>query len=479
MSLVSRRSFLKSASALAAGLPPGGRGAAARAQRVVVVGAGLAGLVAAFELMRAGHTVSVFEARDRPGGRIRTRRDAFGDGLYLEEGAVDFGDGYPLLHHYIDLLGLPVNEEALSPRPASARVYYVGGRRYLVPPGQEPDWPYALSPQERRLGIQGLWAQYALAAQQSLPAPFTARSLDRAARKLDAHTVEDLLRKQGASDAAILLLRRGFLGADFDHVSALQELFWKRFFAGSHRFSRLTGGNERLPQALAERLAGRVHYGAELHSIAQDGARVRLGFAHASGAAEVEADRAVIAIPFSVLRGVNIDGSFSRQKRSAIAQLRYESATRVYLHSKTRFWEEAGLEGFANTDLTTGWVLDFSPGQAGTAGILGTEVTGADSQRLTSLAAAERVQLGLQNVAKVFPEITERFLGGASVCWDSEPYARGAWAYYAPGEMSTLFPHVATPEGRIHFAGEHTAPVYVMEGAAQSGARAAQEINAL
>jgi len=64
------------------------------------------------------------------------------------------------------------------------------------------------------------------------------------------------------------------------------------------------------------------------------------------------------------------------------------------------------------------------------------------------------------------------------VCWDNEPFARGAWAYYGPGEMNSLFPYVAAADGRIHFAGEHTASVNAMEGAVQSGLRAAQEVNA-
>ena len=62
--------------------------------------------------------------------------------------------------------------------------------------------------------------------------------------------------------------------------------------------------------------------------------------------------------------------------------------------------------------------------------------------------------------------------------WDQEPWSMGAAAYYAPGEMTTMFPHVAGAEGRVHFAGEHTSTLFVMEGAAQSGVRVAREIGA-
>src|SRR5262249_48048884 len=158
---------------------------------------------------------------------------------------------------------------------------------------------------------------------------------------------------------------------------------------------------------------------------------------------------------------------FSAHKRAAIAQLRYESATRVYLHTRSRFWRSARTEGAAVTDLPIGCIHDFSLGQPGAAGILGTEATAPPSRSASALAEAERVRWGLEHVKAVFPETAENFAGGVSVSWDADPFARGAWAYYAPGEMTSLFPHVATAEGRVHFAGEHTAPVYFLEGAVQ------------
>jgi monoamine oxidase len=478
MHSISRRSFLKSAVAAAALPLPRHAFAAAKPQRVAVVGAGLAGLVAAFELMRAGHTVSLFEARDRPGGRVRTRRDAFGDGLYLEEGAVDFGEGSKLLRQYIELLGLPVSEDTRDRKPASEQVFYVGGKGYRVTPGLEPDWPYALSPQERQLGIQGVWEKYALPARRTLPQPFGTHSLNRSARALDEHTFADFARKQGATDAAILLLRHHALGADFEHVSALEDVLWEQFLAGNRTRLHLQGGNERLPQAFAERLGTRLHCGAPLRGLTQQRSQVRLSIASSGGVEEVVVDRAVIAIPFSVLRRLELGDTFVRHKRELITRLRYESATRIYLHSKSRFWRQAGLDGFANTDLPVGNVLDFSSEQAGTAGILGTEVTGAASARLTAMSTEERLRLGRENVTRVFPQMSDNFAGGSSVCWDTEPYSLGAWAYYAPGEMNSLFPEVATPDGRVHFAGEHTTSLCAMEGAVQSGLRVAQEISA-
>jgi len=476
--VLTRRRFLGGAALAAASLClPRAPAPAARPQRVAVVGAGLAGLIAAFELMRAGHTVSVFEASERAGGRIRTRRDPFGDGLYVEEGALDFGDGYTLLHRYLTELGLETQLQ--SRRDGSGGcLYYLGGRLYRAPAGAEPDWPYALAPRERRLGLAGLQGQHLRARSQGLAEPFTPAAMDRAARALDASTIDELARRDGANDAALLLLHHDFLGADFDHVSGLQELLWWRFYSRSRSWAGLRGGNERLPAALAERLGPRLHYGARLVRLTQQRASVRLAVAHASGSEEVEAERVVLALPFSLLREVQLDGSFSRGKRRAIEELRYESATRLYLHTRTRFWQPAQPQACADTDLPVGAVFEGSAGQDGEGGILVSESTAAASRRLSALEAGERVQLGVTQVSKVFPGLTGNFTAGGSVCWDNEPFARGAWAYYSPGQMRTHFPDVARPEGRVHFAGEHTAEVYFLEGAVASGMRAAGEINA-
>ena len=475
---MSRRNFLRSAaSALAAACVPRAR-AAARPQRVAVVGAGMAGLVAAYELMRAGHTVSLHEARERCGGRIRTRRNAFGDGLYVEEGAIDFGDGYTLIEQYLTQFAIPRAAPAPSAKAAEAEVYYVSGKRYLSAAGREPDWPYALSPSERRLGRRGLWEKYGHPAEAVLDEPFGSHSLSRAARALDARSVAELARRAGASDAAVLLMRQNFLGADYEHVSALEDLLWQRFLDRSRTWSRLEGGNERLPQAFAERLGPRVFYGAQLRAFSQERDGVRLTFSHGGAQQQVNAERAVIAIPFSVLRGVEFGDALARHKRTVVEKLRYESVTCVQLHARHRFWHQAGLKGQASTDLPIGTVLDASAGQHGEAGILVTQATGGASRRLAALTPAERLSFALENVGRVYPGMGEAYAGGSSVCWDQEPFALGGWAYYAPGEMNSLFPHVAVPDGRIHFAGEHTASTAFAEGAAQSGLRVAQEINA-
>jgi monoamine oxidase len=481
---ITRRTLLKTSLALAAALrfalDANSRALtvspAKRSQRVIVVGAGIAGLVAAFELMRSGHDVRVFEARARPGGRIYTLRQEFSDGLYVEGGAYDFGDAYTVLRQYISLFGLTLDDGPTA-KDDRASVYYIEGKRYVIPPGHAPDWPYSLTAEERKLGPYGLWDKFASPLAKGMRYPLTPGWPDDVALQLDGSTIDDLLRKQAASDGVRALMQFVFHSEDFDHVSALQELGWQKFFDSNKQWSRLRGGNDQLPAAFAKRLLGRIHYGAELRSVSQDAQRVRLSIFNNGVLQNVEADRVVLAIPFSVLRHVQMDSSISQQKRATIAGVRYDSATRVYLQSKSRFWLKEHLKGFVATDLPIGYILDFTEGQAGTRGILATECLGSHARKAISLSPAQRLRWGLENVSKVFPEMTTEFEHGKAICWDEEPWSLGAFAYYGPGEMTTMFPHAASQEGRMHFAGEHTAAIYVMEGAAQSGARCVQEIN--
>jgi monoamine oxidase len=450
---------------------------AVKPQKVIVVGAGIAGLIAAYELMQSGHDVRVLEARMRPGGRIHTLRDAFADGLHAEAGATEFGDSYPLLQRYVKLFGLPFAETEANQKTAGANdVYFLAGKRYLVRPGEELDWPYRLSEEDRNLGIAGLWNKYVSSTEGVLD-PGATGLPGGAYRSYDQGTIEELLRKRGAPEGVISVLKMDFLGDDYDHVSGLQDILWHRFFAQNKKWAQLRDGNDELPRAFAKKLGQRVEYGVVLRKITQDKTSVRLSVSRGDSLEQVEGERAAIAIPFSCLRNVEMDSSFSDGKRMAISGMRYDSAVHIHLQSRSRFWVPQCLSGFASTDLPIRNILHDTEGQPGVRAVIGIEMAGRNAQFAASMSPQDRLGWAVENVTKIFPAMSSNFEGGTSIVWDQEPWSLGCAAYYAPGEMTAMFPHVARPEGRVHFAGEHTSLWYVMEGAAQSGVRVAQEIN--
>jgi len=181
-----------------------------------------------------------------------------------------------------------------------------------------------------------------------------------------------------------------------------------------------------------------------------------------------------------VQKNIEVSPAFSVEKQRAIEQLPYLSASKIFLQSKKRFWTEEELSGFATTDLPISQLWDMTYGQPGTRGILQAFPLSLHSRRVTGMSENERLNFALEQVETIYPGMRNHFEGGVTKCWDEDEWARGVSAYYKPGQFGSLMPHVARPEGRIHFAGEHTS-VWVdgwMQGALESGNRVAREVNA-
>jgi monoamine oxidase len=482
-----RRDFLKqsamTAALLSAVAPRGiafGRKSLARSdtpKRVIIIGAGLAGLSAAYELTLANHDVIVLEARTRPGGRVQTLRDPFPDGLYVEAGAARIPDHHHFTRQYVEHFRLTL--DPFEPADLS-HVYHVRGKRIEVAPGQRVDWPYDLSAEERALGVRGIRQKYIWSMLGELgdvtdpawPSPELLNRFDRMNRS-------DLWRSRGASAEAIALMSLG--GID-DRVETWSALFMLRNQALNRRLTRydkIRGGNDLLPKAFAERLADRIHYASPVSRIEQNDREVKAVFQQFNSYQTLTADRLICAVPFTVQRDIEVSPAFSVEKQRAIEQLPYLSASKIFLQSKQRFWISKGLSGFATTDLPIGQVWDVTHQQPGSRGILQAFPLSLHSRRVTQMPEADRISYALEQVEMIYPGMRAQFEGGVTKCWDEDRWARGASAFYKPGQFSSLLPHVARPEGRIHFAGEHTS-VWSdgwMQGALESGNRVAAEVH--
>ena len=445
---------------------------------VLVIGAGLAGLAAAWELEEAGHEVTVLEARTRPGGRVHTLRDPFADGLYAEAGAVGFSQAYTEANRYIDELGL---ERAEWAQPDLRPLYYLKGKRFAAG-GEEPtDWPYDLSEEEQGLGSMGLMKKYLISSlpkEISKPGTWNQPPLS----ELDQMSLAGYLREQGASEGAVqLIANTQYFGHKPESQSALSlAVSTVGLFFGGAPFL-LAGGNDRLPTAMADRLSQHVQYGVEVVALQAQESGVEVQARRGDRRMSLQADRAICTVPAPVLQGLQVEPALPEAKQSALENMPYRDALRIQLQMRRGFWHEEGVTGSAYTDLPVGRI-DRQPyadaGGPDQRSILEAFVEGAAADQLADRSKSEAVEAALSHMEKPHPQIREFQEGGVVKSWSEDPYSLGAYSWPAPGDVTGHLKALQRPHGRIHFAGEHTSVLHAtMEGALRSGIRAATEVN--
>jgi monoamine oxidase len=476
---LTRRRFLRLAAAAAAPALTG----IAQTRRdapggpVVVVGAGLAGLRAADVLRRAGREVVVLEARERPGGRVLTVRTPFDDGLHAEAGPIRIAGVHQAVLRAARSFRLTLTLfESSQGQPVVAQhgkaVTAAEAARGVLAPDLKAD--------EIGLEQAALLDRYVGALPPELAEAEATTAEYARWQPYERQTWPDFLRSRGASPAAVA---RMTVGGDSSELSALYVLRQFAMLRHSTQRYKIQGGMDRLPLAMAADLGDVIRYRAPVIGVTREpgdrDARPRFRVDYQVGARieRLIADRVIFAIPCTTLREIEIRPRLSASKEQAIGRLAYYSGTRFLLQSRSRFWRSAGLNGSARTDRATE-VWDATYDQVTTArGILGASVGGEPGRPPLDMSAAESLQFGVGLVAEAFPGIRTELEKGFVQRWALDPWSRGAFAVFKPGEMSTLVPAIARPEGGLHFAGEHTSSwTGWMEGALQSGERAAREV---
>jgi monoamine oxidase len=448
------------------------------AKKILILGAGLAGLAAGYELSRAGHDVTILEGQMRCGGRVQTVREPFSDGLFCEAGPARIPDIHLYTLKYAKQFGLEL--DPFFPTNGSTYVY-ARGKRVVVPAGQQPDMaqmPFRLTAEERKLGGSGLFGKYFNAATAEIGIPESLDLSTSPAARYDSMTMSQLLAKQGASKEVDALLSMPFQRTGETRPSVLWILRQTALLSKMTTFYKIRGGIDRLPKAFAARLTDKIHYGAKIIRIEPQKDKVRVTFLRGGERHTMEAPHVICTIPFSVLRGIEITPPFSPKKMRAIRELYYEPIARVFIQSRARYWEKEGLNGFGISDLP-GEMWHPTYDQPSQRGILLAYMFGDQGRAFTAMPGdAQRIRVVRRHFNQILPGLNENFEGGATKIWLDDPWARGAVAFPAPGQVIGLIPHTAPAEGRVHFAGEHTSVSNGwMQGAIESGLRAAREIN--
>jgi monoamine oxidase len=373
-------------------------------KRVVVIGAGLAGLVAAFELERRGHEALVLEAQNRVGGRIHTLRD-FAPGLYAEAGGMRIPAVHELTLAYCRSFGLSLRPFVMdNPR---TYVYLAGRRMRYEEADRDPSrLPFALAGHERGRTYLELWNEATREIRELYEREGDV-ALARIGEQYGGSSLRDFLRSRGFSEGAIELygimsFREANMGASV--VEQLREIVGRAF----EDMQEIEGGMDQLPQAFYRRLAGRVHFGAHVHAVEQDEASVTVRYRTHAGEFSATGDHAVCTLPFGLLRHVDFHPALTLGKYRAIRSLNYNPSTKILLQFRRRFWEQDDgiVGGTTATDLPIRRIVYPSHGEPGEErGILLASYTwGQDAARWGALSPDDRIALALKDVAKIHPQ---------------------------------------------------------------------------
>ncbi|AVR46848.1 hypothetical protein C7S20_17155 [Christiangramia fulva] len=446
-------------------------------KKVLVLGAGLAGLAAAWELKNAGHDVTILEARNRPGGRVSTIRKPFSEGLYAEGGAAGYSDAYTHAKKYINEFGL---EKAPYPLPEKPVIYYLNGKQFTVGGAENVKWPYDLTEEEQKLGPMGIVKKYII---DTLPQEIGDPDLwdKEPLVTLDKNSMAEYLKNQGASEGAVNLIQATqWFGAVPTKTSALSMAVSDfGLFMGGTPFV-LAGGNDKLPRKMAEKLGNIIHYEKEVKKIEDTGSGVKV--TTMGGMPEVhEADYVISTIPLKVMNKIEFSPELSASKKRASENWPYLNITRTYSQIDKPVWDEK-ISGVAITDLPIEQVYPhLTNGTSMTQpAVLETMTAGPPAGEIGRKTDAELKKMAHDNLAIVYPNIDGHFQKFYSKAWSEDPYALGGPSWPGPGDVTKYLKDLQAPHGRVHFAGEHTSILRsTMEGALRSGARAAKEIHDL
>jgi monoamine oxidase len=464
--------------------------------KVLVLGAGVSGLVAAYELEKAGYRCELIEARARPGGRNFTVRSGttevdtdgneqtakFEEGLYLNAGPARIAQHHVTLD-YCRELGVPVEVFVNS----NADAYYYNE------PREGASGPLT----GRVIRQRAARADYYGYVSELLAKAIDRHALDRDLTPADRERLVDFLRDFGAlggRDRYVESHRRGSgarvqprtargRGRPFE-LSALLASAVGRYFPFELEWDQAmpmfqpVGGMDRLPHALAEAIEGKIRYESEVRSITTSNHGVKVVFRDSSGRGfEIEGDYCICSIPPTVLR--SIPSNFGPQVKSALRTLQPVPVGKLGLEYRRRFWEEDDriFGGITSTNMDIGGIWYPSYGFFSRSGVLLGYYNFFDqAAEYGALRPAERERRALAAGRKIHGDAyVKDHRSSFSVEWSRARWSLGGWAYWPSGDPRSdpAYRRLLQAQGNLWFCGDHLSTAVAWQHGAIESARAA------
>ena len=449
---ITRRRFLTNAGIVAAGWPLYAAPLATPARTCIVVGAGLAGLTAAYRLRAEGWKVTVLEARDRIGGRVWSHHFDEAQELVCEMGGEWIGNH----HHKIIALAKELN----VPLEAHAYRVWLQQNGQLHAPGK---WDFSDQSRTAWSKFRDEYAHYTVQQKHLLDqydwwawlGKIGFAPQDRRIHELiDSTDFGESIRNVSAESAA-----EEYTDTQYTNPNNTDEMDW-----------HVVGGNTNLAKALANRLApGSLHLSSAVVSIRQRGGLVTVATAKKS----FTADACIFSAPASVLSSVHFDPPLAPAQALAADELEYGRIVKTQLLFDNRFWQDEDFSLIS--DGTAHMYFHSTQRQPGPHGILCSYSVGDKADVLAAQSQKVREEELVRDLSVVAPGAARAVLNSFAAPWQEDPWVHGAYAIYHPGQCFTIQPALARPHGRVLFAGEHLDKEWqgFMEGAVSTGEIAA------
>lgn len=447
----------------------------ATAPRIIIVGAGTAGLTCAYRLQQAGLSTQVIEVGKRVGGRMYSLRDTFPDGQLVEFGGEFVDTGHRALRRVVQELGLSL-VDIIAAEGERKPVFFFQNHRVSITEIMNAFRPLVPRIRKDMAPLRGAIPTYRQ--------PHRAQALDRLslAEWLDTRDVTGVLR------ALLETAYVGEFGLEAAEQTALNLLLmigtnpgsFALFGESDERF-HIAEGNDSVPTRLAERLKQPVELETRLEAVRRqaNGSYV-LTVNQVGIVRDLTADKVVVTIPFSVLRRVDLTGvELPAVKRQAIATLGYGTHTKLMTGFTRRVWYDTNSNGSSVSDLPYQSSWETSRGQTGTHGILTNFAGGRQGIALGEGTPDERANEFTGHLEHIFPGAKEAHTNLAvRFRWPTAQSFLGSYACYKPGQYTTIAGAEGEAVDGLHFAGEHTSLAFqgFMNGAVESGERVAREI---
>jgi len=445
----SRREFLKTLGSVTAGIALAPNVLSQKRKRsAVIIGAGLAGLAAAYKLKNAGWNVTVLEARDRIGGRVFSYKFA-GTDLICELGAEWVGESHERIKALCNDFNIPLQKHQFEDHLLrDGRVYRPG------------EWGF--SPQAK-------------AAFEKLIAGYE-RLTPLAKTKLDKYDWWTYLEKIGFSEDDLRLrdlMDSTDFGESIRHISAFAALAeYAESSPHNEMDYKMTGGNSRLAEEFAKSIGPE---NIKLHTLVTD-IRQRAGVVTVKTTDDTyKVDAVICTAPIQSFLKIKFDPPLPTAQRDAAERLTYARICKNSVLYDERFWKD---ENFSLvSDVTSHYYFHSTQNQPGKQGILTSYAIGEKADVLASQSETRRMRIIANDLTDFDPNAPKLARGIASYAWQRDQFTDGAYALYKPGQWFGIRPILQRPHGKILFAGEHLADWQgFMEGAIETGEAAAKTL---